>query len=268
MKKLEPDNTREFYGWVAALFSISFFLKPLRPYLKLVQGKIDFKNSPAFFVTVNYINCICWYIYSDLISSRQIKCINLIGSIVNFILIFVYLFYEIRVYTIDAILNGLIIIIGTYALYRGFTVILEDDEAVGNICLGTHFIALLSPFALIVKVIRKKNYNLIPIHMEWISLSASISWITYGVYLLNYNIILPNLISFIFGIILIIIYVVYSQKYHGINEFESSETLDIETNENNKKRGDEITTITIDEDVEKENKKAKPVKIETSNADN
>ena len=265
MKKLEPDKTRDFYGWVAALFSISYFLKPLRPYLKLLQGKINFKNSPAFFITVNYINCVCWYIYADLISSRQIKCINFLGTIFNFILIFIYLYYEIRIYTIDAILNGLIIIIGTYALYKGFTDILEDEEAVGNICMGTHFLALLSPFVLIIKVLRKKNYNLIPIYFVWVSLSASISWVTYGVYLINMNIILPNIISFLLGIILIIIYVIYSKKYHGINELDSSDTLDIEANENNK---DEATTITIDDNVEKKDKKIKPVKIKNSNEDN
>ena len=264
--EVNEDKTREFYGWIAAILSIFSLFIPFGPFIKLMNGKTNFKNSPAFYVTTAYISNVCWYIYGDLISSKQIKCINCFSAIFNFILIFIYLYYEIKVYPIDSVLNGLIIIIGSYALHRGLVTIVEDKDAVGNICMGTHFVSLLSPLVLIVKVIKKKNYKLIPIYLIWISLSSSISWVAYGVFLVNIYIICPNIAAFFLGVILIIIYVVYSHKYEGIIDFNSSETLDIEANEKNE--GDEITTITIDEDVEKKNKKAKPVKIVNSKEDN
>ena len=92
------------------------------------------------------------------------------------------------------------------------------------------------------------------------------SWIYYGVYLLNINIIYPNIAGFILGIFSIIIYSVYSKKYQAINEFNNIETLGIQSNEKNEL--EENTNVTIDEDVENKNKKAKPVKIVNSKEDN
>ena len=264
--KVEADKTREFYGWIAAILSISSLFNPIKPFIKLMQGKIDLKNSPGFFVTVNYVNNFCWYLYGDLIPSKQIKCINFFGAIFNLILICIYLYYEVKIYTIDAILNTLIIILGSYELYRGITTILEDKEAIGNLCMVTHLLSLLYPLVLIIRVIKKKDYNLIPIYLVWISLSSSMSWIYYGVYLLNINIIYPNIAGFILGIFSIIIYSVYSKKYQGINEFNNIETLGIQSNEKNEL--EENTNVTIDEDVENKNKKAKPVKIVNSKEDN
>ena len=116
------------------------------------------------------------------------------------------------------------------------------------------------------KSYKKKDYNLIPIYLVWISLSSSMSWIYYGVYLLNINIIYPNIAGFILGIFSIIIYSVYSKKYQAINEFNNIETLGIQSNEKNEL--EENTNVTIDEDVENKNKKAKPVKIVNSKEDN
>ena len=167
----------------------------------------------------------------------------------------------------DAILNGIIIIIGTYALYKCIYVNLNDDQSVGNVCLGTYLIVLICPVWLIYKVIRQKNYNLIPIISVWISLSVTISWTAYGVYSINKYIICPNMIGFILGIILIIIYAYYSKRYLNINESDEINTIGIENDneENEKDKGDEITTITIEDELEK--KKKKPVKISNSQSD-
>ena len=262
MNSIMRDNTREFYGWVAAILSSFLFLCPVKSFKNLFKKAITLENSPAFSVTVNYINNICWYIYGDMLLSRQLKFCHLFGMIFNFIFIFIYLFFEIRIYPIDAILNGLIIIIGTYALYRGFTVILEDEEAVGNICMGTQFIALLPPFVLIIKVLRQKNYNLIPIYFVWVSLSSTISWIAYGVQIFNTNIILPNIGGFIFGVGLVIIYIVLSGQYKIINELKHSDTIEIENNDNN--IIGETNINKTHNDSEKKKKKPIPIKISNS----
>ena len=264
---LTEDKTRDFFGWAGTILSMSFFISSVQPFIKLIQGKSNFENSPGHFVTLSYINCICWYIYGDMILSKQIVYCSLLGGLINFILIFIYLFFEVRKYKMDAILNGIIIIIGTYALYKCIYVNLNDDQSVGNVCLGTYLIVLICPVWLIYKVIRQKNYNLIPIISVWISLSVTISWTAYGVYSINKYIICPNMIGFILGIILIIIYAYYSKRYLNINESDEINTIGIENDneENEKDKGDEITTITIEDELE--NKKKKPVKISNSQSD-
>lgn len=260
------DNTREFYGWVAAILSFFIFLYPIKPFIKLYKGKLNLQNSPALSITVNYINNICWYIYGGMIFSRQIKYCHLFGMIFNFIFIFIYLFFEIKIYTIDAILNGSIILFGTYALYRGFNMILEDEESVGDICMWTHFIALLSPFVLIIKTLRQRNHNLIPIYFVWMSLSSTISWVAYGVHLYNKNIIFPNIGGFVLGVGLVITYLALRGKYQDLNE-SRPDTIGIESNDNKLNTIDETTIFKIDE-LRKEEKVEKPVEISNSKEEN
>ena len=251
MNGLKRDNIRDFYGWIAAISSAFLFLYPIKSFIKLFKKTINFNNSLTFSVTVNYINNLCWYIYGDMLFSKPLKFCHLFGMIFNFIFIFIYLFFEIRMYPIDAILNGFIIIIGTYILYRGLTAILEDEEAIGNICMGTYFFALLPPFVLIINVLRQKNYNLIPIYFVWVSLSSTISWITYGVHLFNINIILPNIGGFILGVALIIIYIILNRQYKmkDIIEIENNDIID------------ETIIMKTNNDSKKKKKKSLPVKI-------
>ena len=160
MEKILVDKTTEFYGWIASFLTALLFLNPIKSFIKLIKGKIEFQNSPAFLVTVCYISNICWYVYGEKISSKPLKCCNLFGMIVNFILIFIYLFFEIRVYTIDAILNCLIVIIGTYELYKSFVQYVQDFLNTSQFSLNNgHYISTLE------KIARINNFN-DPIRIE------------------------------------------------------------------------------------------------------
>ena len=265
MEKILVDKTTEFYGWIASFLTALLFLNPIKSFIKLIKGKIEFQNSPAFLVTVCYISNICWYVYGEKISSKPLKCCNLFGMIVNFILIFIYLFFEIRVYTIDAILNCLIVIIGTYELYKSFDIIFDDDESIGNLCMGTQFMILLYPLKLIIRAVYQKNYTLIPIVFVCIFLSAKISWIYYGVNLLNVNIIYPNIVGFVLGITSIIVYLVYKGKYKILKDSEPSEAIEIEDNENKKNT---IEMIKIEDNPKNEKEELKSVEIDNSKKDN
>lgn len=264
MENITVDKTTEFYGWVASFLTALLFLNPIKSFIKLIKGKIEFQNSPAFFVTVCYISNICWYVYGEKISSKSIKCCNLFGMIVNLILILIYLFFEIKVYTIDAILNILIVIIGSYELYKSFDIIFDDDESIGNLCMGTQFMILLAPLKLVFKAIYQKNYTLIPIFFVCVFLSAKISWIYYGVNLLNVNIIYPNIVGFVIGITLVIVYLVYKRKYKILNDSEPSEAIEIEGNEN---KINTIEMIKIEDNPKNEKEEPKSVEIDNSKKD-
>ena len=200
-------------------------------YINVFKGKISYEDTPGIVVTVSYANCFCWCIYGKLIYSNQIKICNLIGAVSSFFLISIYLLYESKKYTLDAILNSIIIIAGLYAIYRGFTIVIEDDSIIGKICIGISCLVFLSPIQIIYRVLREKNYNLIPIYSAYISI--------------------------ILAAIQILIFHIYKKRYTTIGEKESSSTIGIESNENNKKGDMEIKI----EDESQSKMEAKPVKI-------
>ena len=159
-----------------------------------------------------------WYVYGDMTFSDQLNYCYLIGSIINCVLMVFYLAYEVKKYLIDSNLNTLILITGTQALYRVLVIIIDDDRIVGKICVGTSFIVYLAPIQIIYKVIKEKNYILIPIYNCYLIVLYSFCWIVYGALLTDYYIIVSFSAAIVLSFIEILIYLNYKRKYPTIGE--------------------------------------------------
>ncbi len=256
------DSMQEYIGWAAACLTVVYYLAPIEPFLRVLRGKLDFENTPGVFVTSCYVNCFVWYIYGDMIFSDQIKYSNLVASCVSLLLMLIYLVYELRKYLVDSILNALIIITGTWAVYRALTIIIDDDRIVGKICIGTTIVVFLTPIQILYRVIKEKNYILIPFNSAIIFLFASILWCVYGVMITEFYIVCPHVAGIIVSLIQIFIYLNYKRKYPTISEKEFSSTIGIESSgiEESKRETKEDKEDKLDE--ENQNKgKEKPVKI-------
>jgi uncharacterized protein with PQ loop repeat len=253
------ETIQEGFGWVATGLTIFSFISPVFPYLNVLRGKLNFEDTPAVLVTTCYVNYFCWYVYGDMIFSDQIKFCYMSGSFINLILMIIYLIYEIRRYLVDTILNTLILITGTWALYRALTIIIDDDRIVGKICVGTSCIVFLSQVQIIYKVLKDRNYNLIPIYNCWIALFYSICWVVYGIFITDFYVVFPNAICIVLSLVQVIMYINLSKKYPAIGKNEFSSTIGIETTSNEETKKED-TPIKIDEESDVKGKE-KPVKI-------
>jgi solute carrier family 50 protein (sugar transporter) len=253
------DSLQEGVGWGAACLTVLYHLAPIEPFLRVLRGKLNFEDTPGVFVTTCYVNCFVWYVYGDMIFSDQIKYSYLVASCVSLLLMVIYLIYELRKYLVDSILNALIIITGTWAVYRALTIIIDDDRIVGKICIGTTLVVFLTPIQTLYKVIKEKNYILIPFYSSIVYLFASIIWVVYGVMITEFYIVAPNAAGIIISLIQIFIYLNFKRKYPIIGERDISSTIGIETSgiEESKK---EEPSVKIDDDKPAKTKE-KPVKI-------
>ena len=251
------DSLQECVGWGAACLTVLYHLAPIEPFLRVLRGKLNFEDTPGVFVTTCYVNCFVWYVYGDMIFSDQIKYSYLVASCVSLHLMVIYLIYELRKYLVDSILNALIIITGTWAVYRALTIIIDDDRIVGKICIGTTLVVFLTPIQTLYKVIKEKNYILIPFYSSIVYLFASIVWVVYGVMISEFYIVCPNTAGIIISLIQIFIYLNFKRKYPIIGERDISSTIGIETSgmEETKK---EEPSVKIDDDKPT---REKPVKI-------
>ena len=256
------DKVQEISGWLAMAVTTCSFLFPVFPYLNVLRGRMNYEDTPSFFVISSYINYFFMYVYGDLVFSDQVKYCYLVGSIINCVLMVIYLVYEIRRYLVDTILNALILITGTWALYRCLTIIIDDDRIVGKICILTFFVVFITPVQILYRVLKERNYNLIPIYNCWVSLCFSSLWIVYAIFISDFYILFPNIINIILSLAQIAVYINLSRKYPAIGQREFSSTIGIETTTNEEIKNVE-SQIKIDEDTE--NKKEKPVKIINKN---
>ena len=250
------DANQETCGWVGSIVNLYFFLTPVMPFINVIKGKINFEDSPGIYVTVCYVNCVCWYTYGELTFSDQMRFSYIIGTIINLILLLIYLFYEIRKYIFDTILNILILSTGTYSVYVGLTVILDDDQVAAKFCNATSLAYFFFPVRTIYRVINQKNYYLISLKYNYISILNDVCWSIYGILILENLLAIPHLINIILSLIQLYIYKTYKQKFHEFGEKDGN-TLGIENNENEESK---IEDIKIKGDIN-ENIKERPVKI-------
>ena len=254
------EQTQECFGWTAVGLTVISFLTPVFPFLNVIKGKLNFEDAPIISVTTCYVNYFCWYVYGDMIFSDQLKYGYVIGSCIFGLLIVIYLIFEIRKYLVDTILNALILITGTWALYRALTIIIDDDRVVGKICIGTAIIVYVQPMQIIYKVIKEKNYGFIPIYNCYLSFLSSVCWLVYGIFITDFYVVFPYAIGIILSLVQIVIYLNYQKKYPIIGERDFSSTIGIETTPNEEVKK-EATPIKMDEMTEETEGKEKPVKI-------
>ena len=257
---MEMETIQECFGWAGAVITVLSFITPVFPYLNVLKGRLSFEDTPAVFVTTSYINYFCWSIYGDMIFSDQLKYCYMIGGIVNLILMIIYLAYEVKKYLVDSILNTLILITGTWALYRALTIIIDDDRIVGKICIATSCLIFFSPIQIVYKVIKEKNYILIPIYNCYLIVLYGICWVAYGIFITDFYIVFPNSIAIILALIEVVIYLNFKRKYPAIGERDFSSTIGIETNPSDESNKKEEPPIKMDEESEIKGKE-KPVKI-------
>ena len=253
------SNIEEIFGWVATSLTMCFFISPIIPFINVMRGKLNYEDTPIIIVSASYVNCFCWYIYGNMIKSDQVRLCNMVGAISSLILILIYLIFEIRKFVLDSILNALITITSSYALYNTLTFLIDDQSIIGKICNCTSIIVFLSPIQLIYRVIREKIYFLIPIYTAYVSFVTSSCWVIYGISFKNMYIVFPNTFGIVLAIVQIIVYFNYKNKFPNFGDKDNS-TIGIESTVTEDGKKDEPTTIKIDEDNQS-NEKVRPVKI-------
>ena len=118
--------------------------------------------------------------------------------------------------------------VGTFVLYNYLTVIITDKvNIIGNFCIFAKFCVFISPIQLIYRVIKEKNYILIPIYASFVSFSSGICWVIYGFYIKNIYVILPNMVGIILGITQFYVFFYYKKNYYNLYISNNNNTINI-----------------------------------------
>ena len=254
-------NVQEYFGWAATCLTAGFYISLITPFFNIFKGIISYEDAPIVVIIISYINCSTWIIYGTIIKSNQIKICNMIGGIATLILILIFLAYQIRKNCLNSILNFFILILGSLIIYKTLTNIINDPQILGKICIVAKFFVFISPVQLIYRVIKEKNYILIPIFASFVSFLSCIFWVLYGFSINDLHVVIPNSIGLILAIIQFYVYYYYKKKYPNLSK--NSPTIGIE-NSFSGGNSTESTTMNIDENLQKKIKE-KPVKIITIN---
>ena len=247
-------------GHISVFLSSCFYFSLSVPFLKVLRCKMNFEYTPIYLVSTIYIDCFSWYIYGLKILSEQIMLANKIGICSTLALIAIYFGFELRKYTVDTILNIIILVMGTLVMQKGLDTIVEDFQVVGKICFVTKLITFYEPMLLLYQVFKEKNIEIISTRNTFLYCITSLAWVLFGKSTKDIYVTLANLCSFLLCLIQLYIIFYFKRKYSSYNK--PTKTIGIESSQNEEPKKEENTTMNYD--MEKEEKsKEKPVKIVT-----
>ena len=232
--------------FIPTSLTIILNILPILSFINFFSNKTNFETIPISRMISNYINSLSFFFYSSIIFNIELRFANLISAIISFVLIIIYFYLELSRYCLDSVLNFIILIMGTSCCHQWLSKIIIEEIYVGRIYIVTYLTTLFIQMQHICKGINKKNYLLIPITYDSISIPAYFSWIVYGILLKDFYISTANIIYCVFYFIQIIIYFHYKREYISNINYETSIDID------DTKKG--FSSM--------ENMKERPVKIE------
>ena len=235
--------------FIPSSLTVIINILPIISFLNFFFNKANFETIPIARIASNYMNSIALFFYSSIIFNIEVRFANLVSAIISFVLMLVYFYLELSRYLIDAILNFIILVMGTSCCYQWLSKIIIEEKKVGSIYLITNLTSIIIQMQYIYNGITKKNYLLIPITFDSISFPYFFSWIIYGFLMKDFYITTANGISIVVNIFQIFLYFYFRREYlSNINEETS-----IEIGEDTKKEFNNL-----------EEMKERPVKIESN----
>ena len=242
----------DLFGWTGAFVSICFFCSPILNFIKLIKKKIQYKDIHILIILGNYISSIVWLIYGYKISCTQLITCYSIGASISLIWIWIYLINMGKKRMTLTLIYALILSVLTFSLYITLAIIIDDKDTLGEVCFIVCSISYISPTQLLIKVLNKKDYKIIPIFSAVISGLGFGSWTIFGLFQFSATIIIPNLVGFIFSAAQIILYRIYKNKKTLVEEIANISTTVIGTVKNVVERTVEIAN-NINQTTQNEN---------------
>lgn len=249
----------EVVGYAAIGLSTCFYICLSIPFFHVLRCKQNFEFTPIGLINTVYVDCVAWYIYGSKLSCDEIMLGHKIGACCSLLLIIIYLGFELKKYLIDTILNALILILGTLVLHKGLTVVIEDSNIVGKICIGTKLITFCIPLLEMSRVFKDRNYKHISLNNTLFCLAASLAWGIFGKCANDMNAMCANCLAVILCLVQLCVRFNYKRKYANPGEIT---TIGIESTSNDESKKEEISDMNIDEESQEKGKE-KPVRIVT-----
>ncbi|XP_071710231.1 bidirectional sugar transporter SWEET14-like [Rutidosis leptorrhynchoides] len=204
------------FGLLGNVVSFMVFLAPIPTFYKVYKKKSTegFQSAPY---VVGLFSAMLW-IYYALLKSNVILLItiNSIGCFIETLYICFFLFYAPKKAKMESLkLIVLLIVVGfgsvvgvTQFFARGVT----RGVIVGWICLIFSLCVFIAPLGVVRQVIKTKSVEYMPILLSMALTLSAVMWFFYGLLLSDYNIAIPNVVGFAFGVLQMILYFVYKNK--------------------------------------------------------
>ncbi|KAL7606122.1 bidirectional sugar transporter SWEET14 [Lactuca sativa] len=210
------------FGLLGNIVSFMVFLAPIPTFYKIYKKKSTEGYQSAPYV-VGLFSAMLWIYYAFLKTNVMLLItINSVGCIIETLYICFFLFYapkKARMESLKLIILLVIVGFGLIVFSTQFLVSgVNRGVIVGWICLVFSLCVFVAPLGVLREVIKTKSVEYMPILLSVALTVSAVMWFFYGLLLGDFNIAIPNVLGFTFGIIQMTLYFAYKNKTLITNE--------------------------------------------------
>ena len=185
---------------LGTIFSVFLSFSPTVPFIQVFQRKEKIEILPEGILLCQLVNRLLWGSVWTL-TQRLIPFINTaIGIIITtvFLTLYIYLYFHRRFLKT---LSKFLILIGFESVIFFGAIIFGNVSVISIVAMIFNVAMYIAPGQKIVRVIKEKNYKLIPIRSTIVSILCSGSWLLYGIAINLIPQIVPNALGLFFSIL-------------------------------------------------------------------
>ncbi|CAA0827298.1 Bidirectional sugar transporter SWEET10 [Striga hermonthica] len=210
------------FGLLGNIVSFLVFLAPISTFYQIYK-----KKSSEGYQSIPYVvalfSAVLWIYYAFLKTNTTLLItINSVGIVIETIYIVFYVVYATRSGKIQtakllALLMGcgVGLIVVTQFLVKSPV---QRANIVGWICLIFSLCVFVAPLCIVRHVIRTKSVEHMPFLLSFFLTLSAVMWFFYGLLLKDFNIAIPNVLGFTFGILQMVLYLMYRKPSERIEE--------------------------------------------------
>ncbi|KAL8118499.1 bidirectional sugar transporter N3-like [Apium graveolens] len=205
------------FGLLGNVVSFMVFLAPIPTFYKVYK-----KKSTEGFQSVPYVvglfSAMLWIYYALLKSNTLLLItINSVGCVFQTIYICIFLIYaprNARIQTLKLLAAMNVVGFGLIVLLTQFVAkgAAQRVMIVGWICLVFSLCVFVAPLCVVRQVIRTKSVEYMPFLLSFCLTLSAVMWFFYGLLLKDCNIAVPNVLGFTFGILQMVLYMIYKNS--------------------------------------------------------
>lgn len=206
---------KEIFGWTGTGVSTLFYLAPFFPFKEVIEGKRLWSDAPGVTLCMSYLSCILWKVYGFQDRTLQVYVANLEGELLTLIWVIIYLiFFMKRNFFKSLGICILYIAVATgldFLFYRVFS-----QEVVGWTANVFNVLMYAAPGEKIIRIIKTKNFKLLPIWSSSASIISTTCWMSFGILKKDIKLIVPNALGLFFAILQCTVYIIYYKITGGV----------------------------------------------------
>ncbi|VFQ71661.1 unnamed protein product [Cuscuta campestris] len=202
------------FGLLGNIVSFMVFLAPVPTFYKIYKKKSSEGYQSVPYV-VGLFSAMLWIYYAFLMPDTTLLItINSVGCFGQTLYIIFYLLYATKKDRFDTLKSILVLNVCGYGLIVLLTQFVVKEAAsrahiVGWICLVFSLCVFVAPLCVVRQVIKTKSVEYMPFLLSFFLTISAVMWFFFGLLRKDYNIAIPNVLGFSFGVIQMVLYMMY-----------------------------------------------------------